>query len=82
MERRHIVGREDCPHLPAVEGVWTAREMAGVRGRYDGEFYVAALSFAQSLWLEAKPAQAMLQMNKAMMAELAGRADAPEDTGA
>ena len=78
MERRHIAGRDGCPGLPAVEGVWTAREMAGFRGRHDGEFFVAALGFAQSLWLEGKPAQALLQMNKAMMADLGGSAASPE----
>lgn len=35
-------------------------------------FYVAALSYAQSLWLEGKPAQALLQLNKAFAADLSG----------
>lgn len=78
MGRRHIAGREACPYLPAVSRVWTAGEMAGHRGNYDAGFYVAALSFAQSLWLEGKPAQALLQMNKSMMADLVGCADDPE----
>jgi len=55
-----------------VEALWTAREMAGHRGGHGVGFYVAALSFAQSLWLEGKPAQALLQMNKALMADLDG----------
>jgi hypothetical protein len=46
--------------------------MAAHRGRYDVAFYVGALRFAQSLWLEGKPAQALLQMNKALMADLRG----------
>lgn len=33
-------------------------------------FYVAALEYAQSLWMEGKPAQAILQLNKAMSADL------------
>jgi hypothetical protein len=37
-----------------------------------GRFYHAALSYAQSLWLEGKPAQALLQLNKAFSADLAG----------
>ncbi|RYD30838.1 MAG: hypothetical protein EOP87_15905 [Verrucomicrobiaceae bacterium] len=36
------------------------------------EFYLAALSYSQSLWLEGKPAQAILQLNKAWMADLHG----------
>ena len=35
-------------------------------------FYVAALEYAQSLWMEGKPAQAILQLNKAMSADLTG----------
>ena len=38
----------------------------------DGEFYVAALSYAQSLWLHGRPAQAILQLNKAWTADLTG----------
>ena len=79
MERWHIVGRATCPHLPGVAAVRTARDMVKFRGRHDGEFYVAALNYAQSLWLEGKPAQSLLQMNKAMMADLGGRADEPEE---
>lgn len=36
-----------------------------------GQFYLAALTYAQSLWREGKPAQAILQINKAFMADLA-----------
>lgn len=81
MERTHLAGRVPCPWLPAVNGVWTARMMAPHRGRHDAVAYEAALGFAQSLWLEGKPAQALLQMNKAMMADLRGGAKAPEDAG-
>ncbi|MEK7954024.1 hypothetical protein [Luteolibacter soli] len=35
-------------------------------------YYFAALSYAQSLWREGKPAQAILQLNKAFMADLSG----------
>jgi hypothetical protein len=79
IERAHVVGREACPFLPAVEELWTARMMEPHRGRHDVPFYEAALGYAQSLWLEGKPAQALLQMNKAMMADLRGRAEGPED---
>ncbi len=43
--------------------------------RYGGEkctaFYQDALRYAQSQWISGKPAQAILQINKAWMAELA-----------
>ena len=50
--------------------------MAAHRVGYGVQFYLATLSFAQSLWLEGKPAQALLQMNKAFLADLQG--DEPE----
>ncbi|MGE9269356.1 MAG: hypothetical protein ACQKBU_01020 [Verrucomicrobiales bacterium] len=34
------------------------------------DFYRAALTYAQSLWQEGKPAQAILQINKALSADL------------
>jgi len=40
------------------------------RGRRDGGFYRASLEYGQSLWMEGKPAQAILQLNKAWSAEL------------
>lgn len=36
------------------------------------EFYHDALRFAQSQWISGKPAQAILQLNKAWMADLTG----------
>ncbi len=33
-------------------------------------FYLDALKYAQGLWLEGKPAQAILQLNKALSADL------------
>ncbi len=35
-------------------------------------FYLDALRYAQGLWLEGKPAQAILQLNKALSADLRG----------
>ena len=37
-----------------------------------GEFYLDALRYAQSQWVAGKPAQAILQLNKAWMADLSG----------
>lgn len=57
-----------CPLLPVVtrpHGPAVTRELA-VR---DARYYHACLCYAQSLWREGKPAQAILQLNKAFMAE-------------
>ena len=34
------------------------------------EFYFDSLSFAQGYWMEGKPAQSILQLNKAFSAEI------------
>lgn len=46
--------------------------MAPFRGNYGADFYLATLRYAQSLWLQGKPAQAILQLNKAWSADLVG----------
>jgi len=64
-----------CPWLPEVDRLHDC----GITRRHGGEkgaaFYVDALRYSQSLWLAGKPAQAILQLNKAWMADL-GRDEA------
>lgn len=63
--------REPCPWLPEVSerlGPETTRRHV----EKGADFYFAALRYSQSLWLEGKPAQAILQLNKAWMADLTG----------
>lgn len=61
-----------CPMLPTVAEPlapgWSrvAAEEAGER------FYEQSLCLAQSYWRRGKPAQAILQLNKAFMADLVG----------
>ena len=58
-----------CPLLPEVtraHGPAVTRDLA-VK---DATYYHACLCYAQSLWREGKPAQAILQLNKAFMADL------------
>lgn len=60
-----------CPWLPAVERPLDAsitRRHGTARGT---QFYHDALAYAQSNWQSGRPAQAVLQLNKAWMAELA-----------
>jgi hypothetical protein len=61
-----------CPWLPEISGRHDSsltRRHGAVRG---AEFYRDALCYAQSQWLSGKPAQAILQLNKAWLADLAG----------
>lgn len=57
---------EVCPYLPAYGGSRPRRH-----GVYRGAgFYLDALVFAQAYWVDGKPAQAILQLNKAFSADV------------
>ena len=61
-----------CPLLPEVShahGHMITRVHAPAKC---SQFYLAAICYAQSLWREGKPAQAILQLNKAFMADMSG----------
>jgi hypothetical protein len=61
-----------CPWLPEISGrhdFTLTRRHGHVKG---ADFYLDALRYAQSQWISGKPAQAILQINKSWMAELAG----------
>ncbi|RYD33393.1 MAG: hypothetical protein EOP85_20830 [Verrucomicrobiaceae bacterium] len=61
-----------CPYLPEISGTHDFT-LTRRHGREKGAaFYQDALCYAQSQWLAGKPAQAILQINKAWMADLAG----------
>lgn len=63
----HIEGRESCPFLPAAHHVMRPSEARLIRETgTDEEYYMAALTCAQSIWLEGKPAQSLLQLNHAL----------------
>ena len=65
-------GNPPCPWLPRVDEVhnFTLTRRHGTNRGAD--FYRDALRFAQSQWMSGKPAQAVLQLDKAWMADLAG----------
>lgn len=57
-----------CPLLPAVEGAHGPEATRGAVVK-DSRYYESCLCHAQSLWRQGKPAQAILQLNKAFMAD-------------
>ncbi|MFD2257327.1 hypothetical protein ACFSSA_11630 [Luteolibacter algae] len=59
---------QPCPYLPQA---YTDRPLRHGEGRGAG-FYYDALCFAQEYWIKKKPAQAILQLNKAFSADLRG----------
>ncbi|MDC0088195.1 hypothetical protein OAI07_01490 [Akkermansiaceae bacterium] len=67
----HLAGRESCPFLPAAHHVMRPSEAKSIReAGTDEDYYLAALTCAQSLWLEGKPAQSLLQLNHALSIRL------------
>ncbi len=61
-----------CPHLPAVARPLTAAVARAGRAGGPAADYRVSLDYAQSLWREGKPAQALLQLNRAWAADLQG----------
>mgnify|MGYP006906379259 CR=1 FL=1 len=52
------------PHLPSAPAILTPAHTKQHREECGPAFHQACLEFAQSLWLQGKPAQAILQLNK------------------
>ncbi|MFV1994217.1 MAG: hypothetical protein ACC661_02180 [Verrucomicrobiales bacterium] len=71
-QRRHDSTLEACPHLPLPGAPLRASAMKRFGGERGEAFYRGALETAQSLWLQGLPAQALLQLNRALGAELSG----------
>ena len=62
-----------CPHLPLPRAGLDWRLLHGFRDQHRGaEFYVACLEYGHSLWLRGFAARAILCLDRAMGAELAG----------
>ncbi|MFC4994579.1 hypothetical protein [Rubritalea tangerina] len=59
-----------CPTLPQVSSSLPINHTRQHRNECSEQFYLSCLELAQSLWLSHKPAQAILQLDKAMMATL------------
>ena len=58
------------PHLPPAPPDLTPNHTRQHRDECGPIFYRACLEFSQSLWLQEKPAQAILQLNKSFMADI------------
>lgn len=59
-----------CPYLPVSEQLLTAACMIPLGKDRGAAFYEQALTYAQSLWLQGVPAQALLLINRALGAAL------------
>ncbi len=63
-KKSHIPDRESCPFLPPALQVLKPGDSKLRRGKED--YFLSTLTCAQSLWLQGKPAQALLQLNHAL----------------
>lgn len=61
-----------CPFLPDVPAAFGVESVRKWRGTYGPEAYLAHLCYAQALWQGGKPAQALLQLDRAFAADLSG----------
>ena len=59
-----------CPHLPQVTCELPITHTREHRATCGETYYIVCLELAQSLWQNNKPAQAILQLDKAMMANI------------
>ena len=63
---QHIANREPCPFLPPSHRAIRPINISHIRKRGGQPAYLAALTCAQSLWLQGLPAQSILQLNHSM----------------
>ncbi len=62
---------EPCPLLPEPERPLSSRDIASLGDDRGPRFYETSLNYAQCLWREGLPAQALLQLNRAFACCLA-----------
>lgn len=61
-----------CPLLPTIAESVTAAESRALRKQGGEAFYELCLRYAQTKWMARLPAQALLQLNRAMAVKLNG----------
>jgi hypothetical protein len=60
-----------CPLLPSIDRLWVPRDVLKLGRDRSAVFYLASLHYAQSQWQRGLPAQAILQLNRALACPLA-----------
>jgi hypothetical protein len=66
MTAEHDSSRAFCPFLPVPERVLGAEHTRSLGKDRSGRFYLAALEYGHSLWLQGFPARGILLLNRAM----------------
>ena len=67
-----MIVNQPCPFLPKIRKKITASDSKALRNNKGLSFYKLCLRYSQSKWMEGLPAQALLQLNRAMSADLVG----------
>ena len=67
-----MIVNQPCPFLPLIRKKITASDSKALRNNKGLPFYKLCLRYSQSKWMEGLPAQALLQLNRAMSADLVG----------
>jgi len=69
---------QSCPYLPLPSRPLTADDIHALGQDRGDRFFLTAMSYAQSLWLDSYPAKALLLVNRALSCALPERSlDAP-----
>jgi hypothetical protein len=63
---------EPCPYLPEADPAMTWQSLNSFKDSRDIRFYLAALKYAQVLWLKVLPARAVLALDRALLSDLSG----------
>ena len=63
---------EVCPLLPPIAEPVSAKDSRAIGQERGESFYKMCLEYAQTKWIKGLPAQALLQLNRAMSADLTG----------
>ena len=63
---------EVCPLLPPIAEPVRAKDSRAIGQERGESFYKMCLEYAQTKWIKGLPAQALLQLNRAMSADLTG----------
>lgn len=69
---KHLEGTLPCPHLPIPAQVLNSEHTRRLGRERGPAFYLAALEYAQSLWLQGFPARSLLLINRALGADMCG----------
>ena len=61
---------EPCPFLPKIDKKIKASDSRALSNQKGLSFYRLSLEYSQTKWMQGLPAQSLLQLNRAMSAEI------------